>query len=184
MPSRGHILSIDETKMHHLYEPSTTSVDERHGFRPGAPILSEVKPTPWFNLYCRFSPNGSSEPFDLLFKKPIETISRIWVKGVTITGVVGSHNVLALNLGGSLSTVQNTMSEGFPSDNTNVYLVNCGGAADVFYRPADPECLCVYRQLKRLESLQLRITNAITGDPVTYSDCVISLGLETESFLH
>jgi hypothetical protein len=167
----------------HFYKSSTRNVDERFGFREAGSILHPVEPTPYFNLYVMFSPNGSTETFHVEFQKPIETVSRVWLRGVDISNIVGTHEILALNFEGTLDPGHNTVVAGFPNANSNIYILPCGGVADLNYQPSDQHLLCVYRQLKKIPSLSLRITNPITGAPVAYEKCILSFGLETESFL-
>lgn len=132
---------------------------------------------------------GSSEPVSLEFQKPVHTVNRIYLKSVNVYGIVGTHDVLSLHfsddLGSdSLDLGPSTITSGFSPMSRNQIPLNCNGAANVLYQPPSNDLLVVYRQLKNIKGVTLRVVDASDGSPVAYDRCQLSLGLETESFLN
>jgi hypothetical protein len=167
----------------HFYNSSTQNVDERFGYRPAAGILQPVESNPSVNVFCLFRPLGSSEPFTLQFQKPIETVSSIYIRGIYIENITTPCNTLCLQFSGPVEPGHNTVTAGFPIANPNVVVIPGLNNADVNWEFTTPQLLAVYRQLKRLDDITLRITDAITGAPIAYDNCVLNMTLYTESWL-
>ncbi len=170
----------------HFYKRTTDSVDETFGFRKSTPMMVEVPDLrPILNLNCRYHPAGGSGWQTVIFPRPIKNIMKVWLNWISITGIVGIHDNLCIEFEDSVHQTFNigssTVNAGFGVQTGNMIPIPCLGATDLTYRDGYQRLLGSFRQIKNLESLGIKLTDA-AGASVAYDECILSLSLDVETY--